>query len=213
MRAHTDSIDTAYSRGLLERVNARSAKNQSASTKGPSRWKRVTTWLSSRGTTTSRDTRVQPLSSDTTSATEHKTSTCPTQEPPTKAPSDTPSYRLIRRGLKHYDSSGLPGTINVYSKSELRLRREKKTLSVGESSHTRPTRTQMSRRRSNSDSQTIITSRELNTPVTTSESFDVLPPMFDPNFKVYMNTRLAAQLQLREEDRRRESSCCECLIS
>jgi hypothetical protein len=69
----------------------------------------------------------------------------------------------------------------------------------------------MNRRRSNSDSQTITTSRELNTHVTTSESFDVLPPMFDPNFKVYMNTRLAAQLQLREEDRKNDS-CCECLI-
>jgi len=58
----------------------------------------------------------------------------------------------------------------------------------------------------------IIISKELNTRATTSESFDVLPPMFNPDFKVYMNTRLAAQLQLREEDRERES-CCECLIS
>ena len=212
MREHTDSIDTAYNRGLLARVNARSVKKASASTKAPSRWKRVTTWLSSRGTTASRDTRVQPLLSSTTSTTEHKTNTCPTQEPPTKEPDGSPSYRLIRRGLKHYDSSGLPGTINVYSKSELRLRREKKTLSVGESSHIKPTRTQMTRRRSNSDSQMMTTSKGLNTPVTTLESFDVLPPMFDPNFKVYMNTRLQALIELREEDRKNES-CCECLIS
>jgi len=58
----------------------------------------------------------------------------------------------------------------------------------------------------------MTTSKGLNTPVTTLESFDVLPPMFDPNFKVYMNTRLQALIELREEDRKNES-CCECLIS
>lgn len=212
MRAHTDSIDTAYNRGLLERVAARSAKKRSESTKVRSRWKRATTWLSNRGARSSPGTAVQPLSSDTSSIVEPNETTCQTQESLTREPGDSPSYRLIRRGLKHYDSSGLPGTMDVYSKSELHLRREKKTLSVGESSHTRPTQTRTLRRRSNSDSQMIIISKELNTRATTSESFDVLPPMFDPDFKVYMNTRLAAQLQLREEDRRRES-WCECLIS
>jgi|SaaInlV_150m_DNA_3_1039698.scaffolds.fasta_scaffold00167_2 hypothetical protein len=212
MRAHTDSIDTAYNRGLLERVAARSAKKRSEYTKAPNRWKRATTWLLNRGVRSSRGTHVQPLSSDTLSIVEPNETTCQTQESLTMEPDDSPSYRLIRRGLKHYDSSGLPGTMDVYSKSELRLRREKKTLSVGESSLTRPIQTRTLRRRSNSDSQMIIISKELNTRATTSESFDVLPPMFNPDFKVYMNTRLAAQLQLREEDRERES-CCECLIS
>jgi hypothetical protein len=106
----------------------------------------------------------------------------------------------------------LPGTMDVYSKSELRSRRALKMLSAGESSHIKPCQTPMSTNTLNTDSQTPPISTVLGTRATTSESFDILPPMFDTEFKVYMNTRLEAIRQLREEEKRRES-CCECLIS
>ena len=212
MRTHTDSIDTVYSRGLLARVNARSAKKASASTKARNRWKRVTTWLSKVRRSRSRDTSVQPSLSATVSEAEHKKTTIPTQEKVIQEPCDMPTSRLIRRELKHLDSSELPGITNVYSKSEPHSPREKQTLYVGEQYHIKrsPTPTQI--HRWNSHSPTSTTSKELNTRATISESFDILPPMFDPKFHVYMNTRLEAIRQLREEDKKRES-ICECLIS
>jgi len=211
MRTHTDSIDTAYSRGLLARVNARSAKKASVSTKARNRWKRVTTWLSKVRRSRSRDTTVQPLSSATVSEAEHKKTTIPTQEKVILEPCDMPTSRLIRKELKHLDCSELPGITNVYSKSEPPSPQERTTLSVGELSHIRQSQILTPIRRWNSASPTLTISKELNTRATTSESFDILPPMFDPKFHVYMNTRLEAIRQLRAEEE--EDKICECLIS
>jgi hypothetical protein len=106
----------------------------------------------------------------------------------------------------------LPGITDVSSKSEPHSPQDKTTSSAGESYHTRPSQIQTSMRRWNSHSPMSTTSKELNTRATTSESFDILPPMFDPRFHVYMNTRLEAIQQLRKEDKKSES-WCECLIS
>ena len=212
MREHTDSIDTAYNRGLLARVAARNVKKKSVSTRARNHWKRVTTWLSKASRSRSLDSNVQHSPSGIPSITVYKKQGTPTPDRNISEQSEPPTSRLIRRGLKHYDSSGLPGTMDVYSKSELRSRRGPKMLSAGESSHIKPCQTPISTNTLNTDSQTPPISTVLNTRATTSESFDILPPMFDPEFKVYMNTRLEAIGQLREEDKRRES-CCECLIS
>ena len=166
MREHTDSIDTAYSRGLLERVAARNVKKKSASTKGLSLRKRVTTWLSNRRHIRLRDSTVQPSSSNTTSKAVYKAKSTPTLVKDTKGHTEEPTSRLIRRGLKHYDSSGLPGTIDVYSKSEQALQRERKTLLLG--NYTAQDGTEHGPERIRGVRLlTITTSKELDTPVTT----------------------------------------------
>lgn len=214
MREHTDSIDTVYSRGLLERVAARNAKKKSASTKGLSLRKRVTTWLSNRRHIRLRDSTVQPSSSNTTSKAVYKAKSTPTLVKDTKGRTEEPTSRLIRRGLKHYDSSGLPGTIDVYSKSEQALQRERKTLSAGELYRTRRYRTRTRTNSWSSGSPTITTSKELDTPVITSESFDILPPMFDPRYHEYMDRRIRLLQRIKQaEEEERKKSICECLIS
>ena len=187
-------------------------KKRSESTKARSRWKLATTWLLKRGRFRSRDTPARPLSSDTISNTVSKKARIHSPVKTISEPLETPTSRLIRRELKHFDSSGLPGRTDASSRSAPRSPQDRTTLSAGELSPTRPFQIPTQTRRWNSHSPTITTSTESNTRATTSESFEILPPMFDPSFAIYMNTRLEAIRQLREEDEKNES-WCECLIS
>ena len=213
MQKPTLSTNTVYNHGSQERVPVQSVAKQSVSTKARNPWKKVTTWLSKRALFRSRASRARQSLSRTIYKTESKEKNTPTQTKNISEHIEEPSSRLIRRGLKHYDSSGLPGTTDAYSKSELRLRRVKKTLSAGELYHTRQIPIQISTQQSTLDSQTIPTSIESNTPATTSEYFnDVLPPIFDVRYKEYMDRRLEMLIRLKKMEEE-EEEICQCLIS
>jgi hypothetical protein len=213
MQEPTLSTNTVYNHGLQERVPVQYVVKPSVSTKARNRWKKVTTWLSKRAPFRSRASRVRQSSSRTIYKTESKEKNTPTQMKNISEHIEEPSSRLIRRGLKHYDSSGLPGTTDAYSKSELRLRRGRKTLSAGELYHTRQILTQMPTEQSILDSQIIHTSIESNTPATTSEYFnEVLPPIFDVRYKEYMDRRLEMLIRIKKMEEE-EEEICQCLIS
>ena len=184
MQEHTLSTNTVYSHGLQGAFLSVVVK-PSVSTKARNRWC-YASYGCRNAPFRSRASRARQSSSRTTYKTNQEEHPNPNEEYSEHI--EEPSSRLIRRGLKHCDSSGLPGTTDAYSKSELRLRRGKKTLSAGELYHTRQIPTQMPTEQSILDSQTIPTSIESNTPATTSEYFnEVLPPIFDVKYKEYMD--------------------------
>ena len=121
---HTDSIDTAYSRGRRDVRNVKKV----AST-GSSLRKRVTTWLSNRRhIACGIDCPTIIIKYNIQSGVQGQEHPNPGQRYKDILQKSLPP---IRRGLKHYDSSGLPGTIDVYSKSEQALQRERKRCLLG----------------------------------------------------------------------------------